>query len=122
VTVLSDMQAAALATLVDLGTTCSVTDPNGEWATDGSVTETAVTYASVTCSDLLDESQRYVPDGTGRMASGTFYLPSDIDFTPAIGYRVTYRSRTYAVVAVFPYRVQGGIVAWRLDVADQGAA
>lgn len=115
--------SGVLRAIKRVGTTCSYTLPNPTWATDGGVTEAAVTHTAVPCTDLLDESRRYMPDASGKVASGTFYLPAQaISFTPSTGHRITYQGRKYGVVAVFPYRIQGSFVAWRLDVDDQGAA
>ena len=124
VTVQSDMLADTLATLVALGTTCTLHSVVSVYDYDdgGTVTETVTDYTA-NCSDLVDESRRYGDLQTDLRATGTFYLAaSGLSATPKAGDRVTYRTRVFAVLAVMPYSVQGGVVAWRLDTAEQGAS
>lgn len=118
------MQAAALATLAKLGTTCTVKSVTSvyDFNNGGTTTETVTDYTA-TCSDLIDEAKRYDSLQTDERVSGTFYLAaSGLDMTPKPSDRVVYDGRTFHVVAVWPYRVQGGLVAWRLDVFEVGDA
>lgn len=117
-----DFLADALEMVTDLGTTCTVIEVAGVYA-NSAVTETLTTHTGVLCTDLLDESKRYRASDTLLRCSGTFYFPSSgLGFTPAVGNRVTYDSRTFNVLAAFPYRVQGTVVAYRCDVSEAGAA
>lgn len=119
---LTDMQEAALEIIGELGTTCIVTVPGASVSNGGVVTESPVLY-TVPCTDLVDESQRYGSTDTSQTIVGTLYLGgTGLGFLPAIGQRVTYQSRTLAVVAAFPYRLQGGVAAWRLDLAEVAGA
>ena len=118
----TDMLAGALAVIEEMGTTCTIVEVAGTYATDGTVAETLTTHTAVKCSDLVDESKRYAAQDTSLRCSGTFYVPaSGLGFTPATGNRITYQTRSFEALAVFPYRVQGTAVAFRIDVAEVGA-
>lgn len=115
---LTEFQDLADELLLEFGTTCVVIIPNATVSTGGIVTE-AVTAHTVQCTDLVDDSRRYATQDTSQRVTGTIYLgAAGLAFVPAIGQRVTYQARTLAVVAVFPYRVQGGVAMWRLDLAE----
>lgn len=115
---LTEFQDLADELLLEFGTTCVVTVPNATVSTAGVVTEVPVTH-TVRCTDLVEESRRYATQDTSQRVTGTIYLgAAGLAFTPSIGQRVTYQARTLAVVAVFPYRVQGGVAMWRLDLAE----
>lgn len=120
-TIADEMLASVLETIQTLGTTCTVVEVAGTYATDGTVTETLTTHTAVACSDLVREDRRYRQQGIDQRCVGTFYLPaSGLGFTPAVGNRVTYQSRQFQALAVHGYRVQGTAVGWRLDVAEVG--
>lgn len=108
--------------LEELGTTATLTVVTAAtYANDGSQTETTSAY-TIVCSDLVDESNRYTMGDTGRKATGTFYAAAeDLEVTPKVGNRITYRSRYFEVLAVSAYAVTGGTAAYRLDVAELGA-
>lgn len=83
-------------------------------------TETVVAH-TVTCSDLVDENKRYGNLQTDISVTGTFYVASrGLLATPKPLDRVVYLTRTFKVVGVWPYRLQGSLIAWRLDVAEIG--
>lgn len=115
---LEDFQALAAEMIGEFGTTATLIVPNASQPNDaGEVDEDPTSYA-ITCSDLVDESRRYATVSTQQVIAGTIYVNSAVPVEPQLGHRVTYQGRTFAIVAAFPYRVQGGIAAWRLDVAE----
>lgn len=118
---LSEMRAAALEILGELGTTCTIASSNAVYA-NGAVTG-ASTDVTATCSDLQDESRRYAATDTTETVSGTFYIAaSGLTVTPKVDDHVVYLTRTFLVVNVTPYSLQGGVAAYRLDVAEMGSA
>ena len=122
VSIVGDMLAATLGVIEELGTTCTVTEVAATYSTDGTVAETTTAHAGVACSDLVDESLRYRGQDTSTQCTGTFYIPaSGLTFTPAVGNRISYLSRSFEVLSVFAYREQATAIAWRLDVAEVAA-
>ena len=118
---LTDMQAAALELLDELGTDGTLQVVASTYDNDGTVTETVTSHA-VTISDLQTEAQQFVPDGTSRRTIGTIYAAaSGLSVTPAPGNRLVYQTRRFEVLEVEPYRLQGGIAAYRFGVAELGA-
>jgi hypothetical protein len=118
---LTDLQAAALEVLLDLGTTATLQVVSATYDNAGTVTET-VTTETVYCSDLQGESSQFVADGTSRRAFGSVYVAaSGMTNTPAPGQRLVYQTRRFEITGVEPYRVQGGVAAYRLDVSELGA-
>lgn len=118
---LDDKRDAVVETLTKLGTTCTIVDVAGALDTNGAYSETTTKHTA-RCSDLVDEHRRYSSLAlTGTTVSGTFYVAAKgLNMTPANADRISYQGRSYAVLAVFPYRAHGGLVAWRLDVSDIG--
>lgn len=105
-----------------LGTTCTVQEVAGVYDTDGTVVETLTSHTLVPCSDLIEDETKYSPGATDVRCVGTFYLPaSGLTFTPAVGCRVVYDSRTFQVAACTAYKVEATVLAWRLDVAEVGS-
>ena len=112
----------ALEIITEFSTTCTVIEVAGVYA-NSAVTETLTTHTDVLCTDLLDESKRYRASDTMLRCSGTFYFAaSGLGFTPAVGNRISYDSRTFNVIAVFTMKDQGVRVAYRCDVSEAGAA
>lgn len=119
---LSDFRGAARDLILEFGSSCTVTVPNATTDDAGTVTEDPEEY-EVNCTDLVDESRRWGSQDTTQTVVGTIYLGAmGLEFDPAIGQRVAYQGRTLVVVATFPYRVQGGIAMWRLDLAEVAGA
>lgn len=115
---LTEFQDLAAELIGEFGTTCIVTVPGASVSDGGVVTESPALY-TVACTDMVDESRRYASQDTSQTVVGTIYLGgAGLSFLPSIGQRVTYQGRTLGVVAVFPFRLQGGIAAWRLDLAE----
>lgn len=115
---LDDFRELAVELIAEFGTTGVVQVVTATMADDGSVNETIVAH-SVSCTDIVDESRRYESQATAQRVTGTVYLADrGLTFTPAIGQRFVYQSRTFPVTAVFPYRAQGGTALWRLDLAE----
>lgn len=114
---LSEFRALASEQLGEFGTTSTLIVPNGVLDDAGTVVESPVEYPIV-CSDIVDESRRYSTVATSQVIVGTIYVDPTVAVDPALGHRVSYQGRQFAVVGVFPYRLQGGVVAWRLDLAE----
>lgn len=117
---LADMTLAALEILQDLGTTATLQVVASVYDNAGTVTET-VTAHTVTCSDLLGEAQQFVADGTSKRAAGMFVVASSgLTVTPVPGNRIVYQTRRFEVLSVEPMRVEGGVAAYSLQVAELG--
>lgn len=117
---LADMTLAALEILQDLGTTATLQVVASVYDNAGTVTETVTTH-TVTCSDLLGESQQFVADGTSKRTLGTFVVASSgMTVTPEPGNRIVYQTRRFEVLAVDPMRVEGGVAAYSLQVGELG--
>lgn len=122
-TIADEFMADAMELILEMGTSCTITEVAGVYSTDGTVAETETDHEDVPCSDLMDEAKRYRQTDTLLRCVGTFYFPaSGLDVVPSVGNRITYDSRSFSVLAAFPYRVQGVVVAYRCDVAEAGAA
>jgi len=76
---------------------------------------------TVNSSDLVDEQRRYAVDVGLKLVDGTFYFAAKgLVATPKPLDRVIYLARKFKVVGVWPYRLNGTLVAWRIDVAEIG--
>lgn len=122
---LREARAEYIAALEEVGLRGLLTVPNAVSADDGTVQETPTTH-EILCSDIVDESKRYGDTG----AIGTFYVAAGgLSVAPKPGHRIgslvptassetDYAGRVFSIVNVFPYRVQGGTYAWRVDVGE----
>lgn len=118
----TEMVAAVLEVIEELGATCTIQEVAGVYDTDGTVVETLTSHTLVPCSDLIEDSTRYSPEATDVRCTGIFYVPSSgMTFEPAVGCRVVYDSRTFQVIKSTAYKAEATVIAWRLDVSEVGA-
>jgi len=116
---LDEFKAIAVEMIGEFGTTATLVVPNRGAVDDaGNVEEDDPTEHVVQCSDLVDESRRYGSLSTHQQIAGTVYLTAEVPVEPSLAHRLIYQGRTFQVLAAFPYRVQGGIAAWRLDLSE----
>lgn len=102
-----------------LGATGSLV-PQNDTYDEGGVTGTSST-ASVTLAGPVDESKRYAATGADTRTDATFYLAaSGLTTAPDTGDHVVFGGRTYAIVALVPYSLQGVTIAYQLDVGEIG--
>lgn len=120
-TLLTRVQAGVTRAIAKCGTTCVVKAVAGVYDTStGITTETETSYAAA-CTDLFDETQQMVGDGTSARAVGSIVINGNVAFTPAVGNRVELSGRRFEVIDVQPYRLTGGVGAYRLNLAELGA-
>lgn len=119
-TALADsLSARTLAAIERLGASATLTNPNGQYA-DGVVTESPASV-SVTLVGPVDEAKRYAATGADTRVTGTFYLAaSGLTSAPSNGWRITFGARTFAILAVVTYELQGTALAYQVDVGEIG--
>lgn len=113
-----DMIAMQINLMAALGSSATLQKVVAGVEADGTVSET-VTEHAISCYDIVDESKRYAVSETSTRAVGTMYSGA-LSITPAVGDRIVYRARTFAIVAVSEYVVQGRSIGWRMDVSETG--
>lgn len=119
-TALTDKLASkTLAAITRFGAAATLIVPNGTYAS-GVVTEVP-TSVSVTLVGPVDEAKRYAATGYSTRVTGTFYIAaSGLTVTPSNGHRIEFGTRTFAIVAVVTYELQGVALAYQVDVGEIG--
>lgn len=86
--------------------------------TGGTVAQTTTTHA-VLVDGPVNEAKRYAASGSDTRVTATFYLPaSGLTVTPAPPDRLTIGTRSWQVVAIETFQVQGTTTAYRLDCGE----
>lgn len=122
-TFLSDLRNTAQRILEQLGTTAVLQKVATSYdLTNGGTVSETVTEHAVTCSPLMDETDRYGPLMSDHRVAGTLYVSTvGLSVAPTLGDRFVFQGRNFAIVQVFPMGAQGGIAAYRADLSEIGA-
>ena len=116
-TIASDMAAALIATLGELGTTCQVEQSTGGTydEDDGEGATATTSLVTLPCTDVLANKNRGRVDGPIGSAEGVVYTEAG---TVTITTRdvLVHSGSRYSIVEVQPYRVQATLIGWKLFV------
>lgn len=103
----------------EFGVAAVLTVPDAAYETAGGTTAENATTHSIAVVGPVSETKRYADSGTATVVAATFYVAAQgLSIVPTQGHRITVGSRTWVVVQVETYSVQGVDTGYRCDVGE----